>query len=143
MARPLELRGKADEYLKTFLTKVRGQGLGVSLLFDKDCRCWSDSKQHPQTPVLPTKAELQWSVSEFKKSLYLSPQKLREIEQSTRNQNQSPLWYSARRYRLTASYFGAVYCRLPTTPPQSLVLQILGKKPFSSVATEWGKRKEL
>ena len=32
--------------------------------------------------------------------------------------------------------------RRPSTPPQCLVLQILGKKSFSSQATEWGKRNE-
>ena len=31
--RPSELRGKAKDNLKVFLSKVQGQGLGVSLLF--------------------------------------------------------------------------------------------------------------
>ena len=43
----------------------------------------------------------------------------------------------------TASYFGEVRRRLPTTPPESLVLRILGVKTFSySPATEWGKQHE-
>ena len=69
-------------------------------------------------------------------------QKLREIEQSTCNQSKNSLWYSVRQYRLTASYFGSVYHRKPTTPPHSLVLQILGLKQFTSDATEWDKNKE-
>ena len=36
--RPVELRGKSMEHLETFLGKVQGQGLRVSLLFDEDCR---------------------------------------------------------------------------------------------------------
>ena len=72
----------------------------------------------------------------------MSPQKLREIEQSTRDQNQSSLWYSVRRYRLTASNFGAVYHRRPNTPPHSLVMQIICNKQFSSAATEWGRSQE-
>ena len=139
---PIELRGKSMEHLKTFLSKVRGQGLGVSLLFDEDCRCWSTTTQQPLTPVLPTKEELQMRVQELKKSLCMPPHQLREIEQSTREQSQSSLWHSIRQYRITASYFGIIFRRKPTTPPQSLVLQILGAKPFTSAATEWGKRNE-
>lgn len=46
-------------------------------------------------------------------------------------------------YHLTASYFGAIYHCLPTTPPHSLVMQILGKScNFTSLAIEWGKQKE-
>lgn len=78
----------------------------------------------------------------FKKSLHMSSQKIWEIEQSTRDQAQNPLWYSVRRYRITALCFGAIYRRLPTTLPQSLVLQIIGAKPFHSEATEWGERNE-
>lgn len=67
---------------------------------------------------------------------------MREIEQSTRDQSQSSLWYSVRRYRITASHFGDVYRRLPTTPPQSLVLRIQEPKRFFSEATEWGQKHE-
>ena len=101
--RPVELRGTANDNLKTFLGKVRGQGLGVSLLKDEDCRCWSISCGKSLDPVLPTKLELQRRVEEFKKSLDLPAIKLREIEQSTRDQSGSPLWHSVRQYRITAS----------------------------------------
>ena len=140
--RPVDLRGKSKELLNTFLSKVRGQGLGVSLLFDEDCRCWSTEVEKPLTPVLPTKKKVRERVEEFKKSLQMQPYQLREIEQSTRDQSKSPLWHSVRRYRITASYFGSIFRRKPTTPPESLVLQILGAKPFTSAATEWGKRHE-
>lgn len=35
--RPAEFRGNAKEYLYTFLDEVRGRGLGVALLLDKEC----------------------------------------------------------------------------------------------------------
>ncbi len=140
--RPVDLRETANENLKDFLKKVHGQGLGVSLLKDEQSRCWSNSFGTYLAPVLPTKSELQERVEEFKKSLVMPSLKLREIEQSTRDQSDSPLWHSVRQYRITASYFGAVYRRRPSTPPQSLVLQIMNKSTFTSHATDWGKRKE-
>ena len=127
--------------MKAFLSKIQGQCLGVSLLFDKSCRCWALSEPS-QPPTLPDKVVLQKRVSEFKKCLIMPTHKLREIEQSTRDQSKSPLWHSVRQYRLTASLFGKVRCRKPTTPPQSLVLQILSNKQFTSEATDWGINKE-
>ena len=140
--RPPELRGKTKDRLVTFLKDVQGQGLGVSLLFDEKCRCWSSSAETPASPVLPTKNELQERVKELKKSLQVTPQQVRDIEQSTRDQSKNSLWFSVRQYRLTASNFGTVYHRLPTTPPQSLVLQIIKGSNFSSAATDWGKKQE-
>ena len=140
--RPNDLRGKAKDYLKTFLSKVRGQGLGVSLLLDEECRCWSGSTENPLAPKLPTKQELQTRIKEFKKSLFMPSQKLREIEQSTRGQSQNSLWHSVRQYRLTASHFGNIFRLKETTSPQNIVLQIIGAKRFTSEATEWGKRNE-
>ena len=112
----------------------------VSLTLDPKTRCWSGEK--PLPPKLPSKRELTEKVAEFKRSLYLPPEKCREIEQNTREQSQSSLWYSVRRYRITASYFGLTRRWLPTTPPQYLVLQVLGASSFSSQATEWEKKNE-
>ena len=64
-----------------------------------------------------------------------------EIEQSIRDQSHS-LWFSVRRFRLTASYFGEIYCRRPSTSPHSLVLRILNPKSFSAKATCWGIKNE-
>ena len=109
---------------------MQGQGLGVSLLFDEKCCCWSSSAETPASPVLPSKNELQERVREFKKSLQVTPQQVRDIEQSTHYQSKNSLWFSVRQYRLTASNFGTVYHQLPTIPPQSLVLQIIKGKNF-------------
>lgn len=138
--RPAEYRNTANDLLKEFLGKVKGKGLGVSLLLDHDLQ--ANFSGGPLQPKLPSKAELHYRVQEFKKSLELPPEKTREIEQNTRDQHNSPLWFSVRRYRLTASYFGAIYYRKNDTPPQALVLHILGTKQVTAPALEWGKANE-
>ena len=68
--RPEELRGNSKEQLTTYLNKVRGQGIGLSLLFDDQSRCWStaseSTSQNYHTPMLPTKRELQERVTAFR-----------------------------------------------------------------------------
>ena len=88
--------------------------------------CWSSATEATKatTSDLPSKAELQHRVKEFKKCLEVSAQQIRGIEQSTRDQSKNSFCFSVRQYRLTASSFGAVYHRLPHTPPQNLVLQM-------------------
>ena len=140
--RPPEYKKTGESRLTNLLEKVRGKGLCVSLLFDTTYQTSESTSNISKPPELPTKQELQKNVSEFKKSLELPEIEMRHIEQSTRDQSQSPLWYTVRRYRLTASYFGEVCHRLPTTSPHSLVLRILGAKQFQSAATEWGRRNE-
>ena len=125
---PVELRGTANERLPELLEKLRGKGLSISLSLDSKTRCWNlDGEQDrgdadALQPELPSKQELQRRVTEFKKCLKQTPKKCREIEFKTREQANSALWYSARRYRLMASYFGAVRQRRPSTPPHSLVI---------------------
>ena len=129
-----------EEFLKT----VKGKGLGVSVLFDKDVRCTSTDS----TPIAseyqstPTRQEIVKKVADFKESLRVTPDKIREIERNTRDQHMSPLWYSARRFRLTASVFGRILHFMPTTPPDSLVKMLLHPKHVSTPAIEWGKRNE-
>lgn len=72
----------------------------------------------------------------------MTPQKIREIEQSTHDQNKNLLWFSVRSYRITASKFGQVFHCKADTPPNSLVVQILGKKQFSSASMDWGIQNE-
>ena len=64
--------------------------------------------------------------------------KAREIEQGTRDQRLSSLWFSARCYRITASNFGRVLSLRRETPPDSLVMHILQPKHFSTLATQYG-----
>ena len=65
------------------------------------------------------------AIKAFKQSLAVSEVRAREIERSTRAQRMSPLWFDMRRYRITASVFGAVFSRRPDTPPDKLVMRII------------------
>ena len=92
---------------------------------------------------MPTLESLKEKIKLFKNTLKLSPEKIREIEHNTRDQQLCELWYFARRYRITASNFGLVYHRRPTTTPDALVLRLLGVNTFKyNEATEWGKTNE-
>lgn len=144
--RPTEYHGTAPQLLKEFLLKVKGKGLGVSLIHDKEVRVWREADiQGPSATAhaeIPSKTELAERVSSFKKSLSLTSEQIRELERNTKEQHESSLWFSARRYRLTASIFGRIYQMLPTTHPDSLVKQLLQSNQFSTKATEWGKKNE-
>ena len=52
------------------------------------------------------------------------------------------MWFQARRYCITSSLFGQVLRRKEQTPPDSLVLQFLQPKQFSTPATHWGVSNE-
>ena len=145
--RPDELKGTASSALSELLDKLHGKGLSISLSLDSKTRFWKkentiDHSETELSPRLPSKSELEKLVIEFKQSLQLPLEKIMDIEQHTRNQSHSSLWYSVRRYRLTASYFGQIRQRRPTTSAHSLVLRILSTSSFSSPATEWGKDNE-
>ena len=108
--RPPEFRGTASKRMpEPFLEEIRGDNLCVSLLFDRKCRHWDADKQdlnQPSGHSIPADADLKTTMSAFKDSMNISEAKAREIEQSTRQQRLSPLWFSARRYKITASKFG-------------------------------------
>lgn len=144
--RPEEFRGTAKEQLKGFLANVKGRGLGVSVLFDSDCRVWNSDSISQITPMnesrLPSKSDITKRVEAFKESLRLSPEKIRALERDTIDQSHSPQWYHARRYRLTASNFGRVFNMLPSTPPDSFVRQILHPQHLCTRAILWGKSHE-
>ncbi len=104
---------------------------------------WPDAVDlgHPST-TSPSKEELLERVSSFVQSLYLTPAKIRAIEQHTKQQSSSPQWFAARRYRLTASLFGEVFRQRDDTAPDALVLRIIQQKQFSSGSIKWGKVNE-
>ena len=142
--RPESDRGTVRDRLPDLLDKVRGKGLCISLLFDSSMQYWSRETREDsnKTPALPTIDHIKKTVEEFKKCLAVTEEKAREIERDTREQRNSQLWFNVRRYRLTASYFGDVYRRKPSTPPDNLVLRIINRKSFTSAATEWGVANE-
>lgn len=133
--RPKEFRGCVKDRLPPLLDKLHGKGLCISLLFDKTLQHSSSSTDKP---ALPNTTTLRNTVDAFKASLHLSDDNIRNIEQQTREQRNSPLWYNVRRYRITSSVFGTILHRKPDTPPDSLVLRILQPKQFTSAATDWG-----
>ena len=114
----------------------------MSILFDKDTQVWTAETGPSEASQLPSRNELLARVSAFKTSLHLPPEKIRQLERETTDQSQSPLWYAARRYRLTASMFGKVVQRLPSTPTDSLVKKLLHSQQFKTQATEWGRQYE-
>ena len=137
--RPPEFRGTVASQLPELLNKIRGEQLCISLIFDPQCRCEHlDTSLQPSAHNLPDAASLRESIRAFKTSIEVTCGKAREIERDTRGQHRSSLWYSVRRYRITASSFGSVLSRRPDTPPDSLVLYILQQKGFSTEATRYG-----
>ena len=89
--RPAEHRGTAPALLENFLATVKGRGLGVSVLLDKDTSVWKDEEESIQNVAvslseksrLPSRSELSERVVAFKESLRLSPEKIRQMEQQT------------------------------------------------------------
>ena len=144
--RPEEYRGTALRCLQEFLQKVKGEGLGVSVLKDPDIQMWKDEDtEQALSPVsykLPSRDDIITRVEAFKRSLTVTAEQIREIEQNTQGQSQPSLWFSARRYRLTASVFGRILHRKLDTPPDTLVKELLDSRQISTRATEWGKEHE-
>ena len=75
---PVEHRGSAPQLMQDFLRSVKGKGLGVSVLFDKDLR-FAPS----QTPALPeqphacteSRQNIVEKVASFKQSLHVTAEK--------------------------------------------------------------------
>ena len=120
--RPVELKNQRAQRLQRLLDDVRGKGLRISLLLDPS----TCVQTHEQSPL--TKDELLKKVEALKRKLKVSEEKARQIELDTREQSNSRKWFGARRLRLTASLFGRVKQLKETTPPDNLVLAVLGVK---------------
>ena len=62
--RPAKYHGNVPGLLKELLEKVRGNGLGASLLFDESTRYWSDSAEveNVSGPHIPKIEELEKSI---------------------------------------------------------------------------------
>ena len=137
--RPPEYCGTAHTLLPALLDRVRGESLGVSVMFDTH---YAQKDVVAPSPDVPSVGALRTTIEAFKESLKMQPEKIQQIEQSTREQRNSPLWFEVRRYRLTASRFGEVLKRRQETPPDRLVLDILQPRSFHSVAIDWGIKNE-
>lgn len=134
--RPLRYRGNSNNQLTSFLHRVQGKGLGVSLLKDESTCYWSTDHISPTTHSLPNELQLKRSVDEFMKSLHVTESEARRIEQTTRQQRKSPEWFAARRFRLTSSVFGEIFHRCAETPPDALVVRLIEQRQFTSPAIQ-------
>ena len=93
--RPEGYRDNAKILLPSLLDSVRGESLGVSILFDeKYCQQTISSND----TSVPSASNIKETVAAFKESLQMSSSELRNIEQSTREQCKPTLWFSVRRY---------------------------------------------
>ena len=91
--RPVDCRGTTPELLSKFLTKVKGKGLGVSVLLDKDMQVWQSGDSDslfPEDHNLPSNSEIKERVSAFKKTLTLTSEQIRKLERDTLDQSCSP-----------------------------------------------------
>ena len=140
--RPVEFRGSARSNLPKLLNEVEGKKLCISLLLDPTYSEEKTTTQQPDDYSIPSVSDLKSTIEAFKKSLEVSHDEARKIERDTRDQRMSSTWFSLRRYRLTASNFGAAISRKSDTPPDKLVLQILRPTNFTSAAIQHGIQNE-
>lgn len=66
--------------MQDFLKSVKGMGLGVSVLLDKDLRCTPSetSPATPEQPFIESKQDTVEKVASFKQSLHITPGKIRD-----------------------------------------------------------------
>ena len=140
--RPPQYQGTARSLMPNLFNKVRGKGLCISLLLDPSTRRWRSSAPTEASFSIPDMTQLKQTIQEFKNSFRVTPETGHEIEQLTREQRNSPMWFDVHHHRLTASMFGEVMRRKRGTPPDSLVLRILEHKHFTSAALELGIKDE-
>ena len=135
--RPEIMRNTSSDRVPTLLQDVKGKGLCVSLLLDA-----SVCVEIPEETTALMKTELLEKVANFKNNLKY-PRKKCAILKLTHGDNQSHL--SGLRhvdFALTASLFGRVKQLKPSTPPDNLVLTILGVKKASGAALDYGRLME-
>ena len=103
----------------------------ISFLLDPSSQCSTKTKGQASVECqVPDDATLRETTAAFKKSLS------GEIELKTQEQRLTSLWYSVRQYRIT------IFHRKDSTPPGKLVLQLIQRKSFSTIATRYGIKME-
>ena len=78
----------------------------------------------------------------YEREVVATPTEVATIERATKLQSESGMWYHQRRLRLTASNFGRVARRRPTTPVGNLVKTLLYSKSIDSRSLRWGRTHE-
>ena len=81
----MECRGTASSRLPDLLEKIGGQQLCISLLFDEKRQHWDEESTllKPSEYSIPKLSALKETIAEFKDSLKLNNDKIREIKQNT------------------------------------------------------------
>ncbi len=101
-------------------------------------------KLYSQREVSPT--ELQRLCSEYKSGLTIGKQEAQQIEEDTTQQSEDTtgLWANLHRCRITASNFGVICKRRPTTPVASMVKTLLYTSSLvSAPSLPWGRENEV
>ncbi|XP_071118722.1 uncharacterized protein [Haliotis cracherodii] len=70
----------------------------------------------------------------------MTQEQCEQLEQLTRDQTNSQMWFQARKHRLTASTFGIILKRKTIT--EKFINNIINEKAFTSAATSYGKSNE-
>lgn len=78
----------------------------------------------------------------YHREVVVSTEEATQIEVATREQADSALWFQHRRKRLTASNFGKVAKRRPTTPVANMVKALLYSRSLETKALRWGRTHE-
>ena len=79
----------------------------------------------------------------YDREVVVTQSKAKEIERNTRGQAEVGLWFYHRRLRITASNFGRIAKRRPTTPVASTVKSLLYSKHLETKEIRWGKTHEI
>ena len=102
----------------------------------------ADYGPHSQQPDIIA-SELSLLCEEYyQRNINIPHSEVVKIEQNTRKQAESQLWYQQRRLRLTASNFGRVVKRRTKTPIANLIKHLLYRKALDVASLRWGRTHE-
>ena len=87
--------------------------------------------------------EIEEAKEKFIASLTLNKAEITELEQNTRGQFSNPLWKAERSNRLTASNFGIICRKRPSTTSKNIIKNIIHSAFKGSAATKWGQDNEM
>ena len=138
--RPEEYKGTANDGLDILMQSMREMKLtsGLSVLLDPSCRSEKDRG------MVFSDAEIFQKVEAPKLQMSMTPDERDLTEASTRGQSLNEEWHKAREHRITASVFGDIVSRKPSTKPDALVTRIIKKGcDLDLPALRYGREMEM